>query len=74
MLSDRMKDRIRQSAKLHFDENVSMAGFIYKRAEESHGFEVAEEIVEFYCAEQKRLVDAVEREAAANSYERSCEL
>jgi hypothetical protein len=74
MLTAHMKNRIRQSARKHFDEGVSMAAFIYKRVEEVSSAEEAEEVMNFYVAEQKRLVDALENEADANAYQREVEM
>ncbi len=69
MFTQTQVERIQKSAREHALAGHSMAAFVYKRFEEAADYEVAEEAVRIYCAEQKTVVDMLEAQADQHEYQ-----
>ncbi len=73
VLSKIARKKLIRMARKDFEDGVSMAGFIYKRMEEANDYEMAGAAVDFYCAQQKKMMVQQELEAEMNLYQISVE-
>lgn len=69
ILSKPARKKLIRMARKDFEDGVSNAGFIYKRLEEAQDYEMAEAAVDFYCAQQKKMMVQQELDAEINQYQ-----